>query len=528
MKTPIKNRQHTPGIAKAVSNALKMVALTFCVSLSLLSAPGFASNSAQLSTLNSQITNLEKSITQDEQAIKQLERSIWGLDAKILEAQKQVRKERDQRRAEYHDIKRDVKRQGFEIEGIKKSISLIDQDIELVQRDSQRSQEYFNSLNPLKRKLEETSHLEKLAENQAKVEALLEEKQALIESLNAATTKHKLLEEKLKIVEASLEETALEDDTRFANLLKEREQAGNKITRMRNQIKQDKSNIALLKRKASDLKKRIARSKNKANQKVATKTKAAPEKKASTKKPAPATNKAPAYVFVISGDQEPNIEDKLKLKDWVESYGAKYIQARWNGFDTTAQSTSQGTETFKQQFAKMLDKIEKNAKIILIGHGRGGGAAIEAATEVAFNANRTIEFLAAIDPIGDENLRANIVYNTTVNCNKPIVDDQISNTEYLTCLRESKKRLITANVKHFYNRWQKDGKGPEDFYRRIKAIDDNGEDIEIPTATGRFATAESILADQKRVFIGDPDKAHEEILSEEARNLPRLLVKHLR
>lgn len=514
-----------PGIATAVLKALQITVLT-CI-FSWGAAYSYAASQSQLSALNSQITNLQQSIRQDEDAITKLERTLWGLDAKILDAQKQIRKERDELRAAYHDIKRDAKKQLFDIEGIKKAIELIDQDIELVQRDSQRSQEYFNSLNPLKRQFEEASHSEKLQENQAKVEQLLTEKQTLIESLTAAETKHKLLKEKLKIAEGNMEDISLEEDARFADLLVNREQDGQRIIAMRNQVKSDKARLVSLKRKRGVMRQQIAKAKQAEEEATEQSvTQAVSEPESNPAETAATGKKRPAYVFVISGEQEPDIEKSLKLKEWVESYGAQYIQAKWNGFD--AAGNNAGTDHFKEQFLSKLQAIENDAKIILIGHGRGGGAAIEAATEVAFNASRTIEFLAVIDPIGDENLRANIVYDTKVKCTKPNPEDEITNTEYVSCLRESKKRLITANVKHFYNRWQKDGKGPEDFYRRIKAINDNGENIVIPTATGRFATAETIQEDQKRVYLGNSEEAHKKLLAEEARNLPRLLVKHLR
>lgn len=507
-----------PRIAKAVTNALKAAAFATL----LCGATSYANSSAELSTLKSQYTNLEKSIQQDKQAIKQLERVIWGLDAKVLDAQKLIRKERDLQRAEYHDIKRDVKKQGFDIERLNNSIALIDQEIELVQRDSQRSQDYFQSLNAIKKQFEESSHLEKLNANQEKVETLLAEKQIQVETKDSALAKLTLLQQKLEVAEAAMEDSALEEDARFTNLVKKRERSGKQIIRMRKQLKDDQGRLSFLTKKMGQVKSKIAANKSKAEAKTVAKAK---PKKPAVKKVAKSNGKQPAYVFAISGDQETNIEDALKLKDWVESYGAKYIQAKWNGFEP---SESLDSTQFMNDFSNQLSLIDENAKIILIGHGRGGGAAIKAATEIAFNANRTIEFLAVIDPIGSENLRANIVYNTTVSCAKPLENDQLTNTEYVTCLRESKKRVITSNVKHFYNRWQKDGQGPADFYRRIKAIDEEGNDIESPTATGRFVTAQSILADQKRVFLADEEEAHKALLTEEARNLPRLLVKHLR
>ncbi|MCG8668595.1 MAG: hypothetical protein MI867_04210 [Pseudomonadales bacterium] len=506
-------------IARAAETVVRALVL-----IVFLCASQAYANSQELNRVKTEINQLSRSIQQDEKAIKQLERIIWGLDAKILDAQKQIRKERDEQRADFHTLKRDVKKQGFDIERINNSISLIDQEIELVQRDSQRSQEYFNTLNPIKRQFEETAHLEKLSNNQDKVEALLSDKQSLIESKNAAEAKHNLMNEKLNIAKSTLDGINVENDPRFTSLINKRESSGFQITNMRKQLKQNKNRVSYLSNKAEKLKQQVSL----ATAKTKERTKAKP--KPVIKREVVETSipgKRPAIVFVVSGEQEKNIEDSLKLKDWVESYGARYIQARWNGFEQGADSDI-GDTRFMQQFAQQLERIDDRSKIIIIGHGRGGGAAIKAATEVAFNANRTIDFLAVLDPIGEQNLRANIVYDTPASCATPVKNDQATNTQYVNCLREAKKRIITANVKHFYNRWQKDGQGPADFQRRIKAIDENGEDVDAPTATGRFITANSITSDQKRVFFGKKEDAHKALLNDEARNLPRLLVKHLR
>ena len=479
--------------------------------LLIISAQNALASKSQLSQINIQISELKNSIKSDHTEIKKLERTLWGLDAKIFEAQKQLRRERDERRTRFHEVKREVKRQQFEIEGINKAIALIDQDIELVQRDSLRSQEYFNNLNPLKRQFEEASHQEKLAENQAKVEAFLDEKQTLVESLSNAQLKQNQLKENLISAETSLKDTNLEDDPRFSSLINERKTSGRQITEMRKEVKQTEANLSLLTRKASQLKEQIAIAESKARaSEVALAT-----KEIQMTPPAAILQrnyKPQAYVFVISGNGDIDIENILKLKDWVKSYGAHYVQASWDSLN------------FKEQ----LKAINQSDKIILIGHGLGGATAIKAATQDAFEADRDIEFLGVIDPIGADNLRANIVYDPTLNCNKPSEKDQLVNSEYMTCLNESRKRIITDNIKHFYNRWQKESPGPADFQRHITAIDNDGNDILFPTATGRFITADAIVEDQKRVFFGNKDKAHQLILEEEARNLPRLLVKYLR
>ncbi|PIE40884.1 MAG: hypothetical protein CSA49_06215 [Gammaproteobacteria bacterium] len=515
-------------IVKALVSTIKVAAcatLLTCTTL-LSSTLSYANSTAQLNTVKSQITNLKKTIQQDKQAIKQLEKVIWGLDAKVLNAQKTIRKERNQQRAAYHDIKRNVKQQEFDIERLNNAIALVDNDIEQVQRDSQRSHDYYQSLNTIKQKFEEADHFKKLKANQQQVEILLSKKQQLVETKDEAMNKLALLQQQLTLAKSTIEDSNLEDDPRFTSLLKQRNASGKKIQKMRSQLAKEKKRLSYLAKKVAQLNNAITTAST-GKEKSATAAISTQQKTPTihNKTATAQQGKRPTYVFVISGDQQTNIEDALQLKEWVESYGAQYIQARWNGFtDNEATDSSQ----FIADFSNQLSQLESKARIILIGHGRGGGSAIRAATEVAFNAGRTIEFLAVLDPIGDKNLRANIVYNTTINCTQPKKGDELTNSEYITCLKESKKRLITNNVKHFYNRWQKDSQGPADFYRRIKAIDENGQNIESPTATGRFVTAQSTLADQKRVFFGDQTEAHKALLAEEARNLPKLLVKHLR
>jgi len=233
-----------------------------------------------------------------------------------------------------------------------------------------------------------------------------------------------------------------------------------------------------------------------------------------------------SYVFVISGEQEPNIENTLHLKSWVESYGAKYIEANWNGFGNgSGPANSLG---FQEAFRDYIRQIPKDAKLILIGHGLGGGAAIEAATHIAYSEQRTIDFLAVLDPIGVEGLRANIVYDTKGACLKPDPNNTMTNAEYIACIKSSKKRMITSNIKYFYNRWQKDAKGPLDYQRQISSLDAHGKVVRVPTASGRFNIENGTESDQRRMYFAGDENAHKLLLAEEAKVLPKLLVQHLR
>ena len=158
----------------------------------------------------------------------------------------------------------------------------------------------------------------------------------------------------------------------------------------------------------------------------------------------------------------------------------------------------------------------------------GGGAAIDAATRIAYSEKRTIDFLAVLDPIGLEGLRANIVYDTKGACVKPDPDNTMTNAEYIACIKSAKKRLITSNIKFFYNRWQKDAKGPLDYQRQIPSIDARGNVVRVPTASGRFNIENGTESDQRRVYFAGDEDAHRLLLAEEAKVLPKLLVQHLR
>lgn len=491
----------------------------------LLNSPVVLASESKLISLTANINALSDKVQEERTEITTLERSIWALDAKILETRKELRKERDSRRADLHEAKRDLKRQTFEIERLQKAVELVDQEIELTQRDSQRSEEYFNSLNALKRQLESDTYNKKIASNSAKITQLEKEKKPLIEKVKIAQQKFELLQANLSEQQTSDSDSEFDNNPRLQALLNKREQHATNLISLRKSLGQQQAKLESLNEDKKSLAKALAKKKQTQVEKVSTVTAKAPE---STVESIP-ENSSSAYVFVISGEYVSDIEKTLNLKNWVESYGAKYIEANWNGIDLSqTNGEPNNTALFQSQFAKQLAEIPKTSKIILIGHGRGGGAAIEAATHTAFNLNRTIEFLAVLDPIGENNLRANIVYDTKLGCNKPSLKDQVTNVEYLACIHDSKPREITANVKHFYNRWQKDGKGPLDYLRRIKAIDNAGKDIDVPTATGRFVTNTAMISDQRRVFFEGDENAHRLLLSEEAKLLPKLLVKHLR
>lgn len=516
-----KNKAHCslkntgPITAQAVK-AILFAGLTSLVTLSASSS--YAAPS--LATYKTQISQVTQSLSADENQIKKIERVLWSLDKKILEQKKVVREERSNNRTAFHEAKRELKRQTFESQRIQTAIRLIEKDIQLTIRDSQRSTEYHNSLNAFRRQLESETHETKIAQNQQRTLQLTAEKNKLEEELTAINLESTAAAEKLKLLQEQGQETSVDLDPRLQSILAQRETQAALIISLRKQVKRNRGLLI----KTNTLYQELANHIKLANSAPAP---AAISPIGKKQKKQAAKPEFSSYVFAISGEYDANIEDTLQLKEWVESYTAKYIQASWNGF--SGNNDSRSTDAFKKQFQKHLESIHADANIILIGHGRGGGAAIEAATEIATKLNRSIEFLAVIDPIGEGNLRANIVYNNAqAFCPTPKENDRIINTEYSDCIRDAQRREITSNIKHFYNRWQKDNEGPLDYQRRIGVVNNKGDSVEAPTATGRFSTSASIEADQKRVFIGEDKDAHRTLLAQASKTLPKLLVKHLR
>lgn len=226
-----------------------------------------------------------------------------------------------------------------------------------------------------------------------------------------------------------------------------------------------------------------------------------------------------AYVFVISGKEAGKVERSLRLKKWVESYQAKYIEGNWNDLTGQDNANSGSMIKFLSQIEGELKSLPKSANLIFVGYGLGGGAVILAATEVAAKMNRKIDYLVAIDPMGPGGSRLNIVYKTSSDCY-----GRFEPSKYASCLQASQKRVIGSNVGNFYNRWQRESKLPIDAKDRVK-VNNKMETL----STGKFLLANaSIKSNQKRVFFDSEQKAHDLVLTDVASELPKLLVQYLR
>lgn len=233
----------------------------------------------------------------------------------------------------------------------------------------------------------------------------------------------------------------------------------------------------------------------------------------------------PAYVFVVSGSEDMDINDTLQLKEWVESYGAIFKSGSWNDLNNS-DAAPEDFSLFVKQISAEFAKVPSASKIILIGHGLGGGAAIKAATEIAVGMNRQVDLLVTLDPLGLGNLRANIVYQTDNLCPAPTGDPAID-LAYANCISTAMPRIITSNVKHFVNRWQKDSKLSDD-RRQLNLSQEEQASHSLKSSTGKFRLSRGVDADQQRTFYNRNNNAHLLLLSDAANNLPNLLIDYLR
>lgn len=498
-----------------------------------LSGTTLAATQSQINSSAAKVKSVKKSMSDTEAAIKQQEKELWELDKKVLEQRKQVREERNNARRSYHEAKRELKRQAFEIERIEKDLSLVEFDMDIVRRDMERDQRRHQSMNLLKQRLAESDYLVRQKEFNRQLAGLEVKKAPLVSELASAKETLQQLRDQLLAQQTGAEDN-IDQEPSVSALINKRDQTTRQLDQLKSNLKSQQNQLKSENQRFNQLVNEFKRKQKTGDSKSTTKKavtkttpKAVPKKAAQPKaKPFVDPGNYHSYVFAISGDQVPNIERSLRLKSWVESYNARYIEASWNGFsDGQGPKDSSG---FQEAFHEYIRQIPKDAKLILIGHGLGGGAAIDAATRIATKEGRMVDLLAVLDPMGADSLRANIVYEAETKCGQPDPKNTMTNSEYIECIKAAKKREITANVRRFYNRWQKDAKGPMDYQREIPSLDVNGKVVSVPTASGRFNIANGTESDQRRIYFAGAENAHTLLLQEQSRLLPKLLVQHLR
>lgn len=510
-------------------------------------APSHAAESAnaaydqKLVQLRQSLNNLEARASRDQVNLRRSERRFNVL-------KKSLRGLRATARSELRSTEKTLGKVQQRSNQIQRDIDLYADRILEVERDSRRAQARIQGQNVIIQELNRTQHNKLLERNESRIIAYQVE-MSKVES-EANLVKKELERARFDLLRARSKSQSIQVDDQPELVVLRRKMDALSAAAIKSKAKAGKANEAL--RVAIDAKPTevVAAKKSisapvkrsvalKPKPKTQTPRRVQPQVKPIAVIPAPKPKKVkqkpipidttPAYVFVISGDDE-SIEQYLELKDWVESYGAVYIQGRWDGLYPSKKGRAKaGTKLFLAQIETEFKKIPKKSNVILIGHGQGGGAAISAATQVAKKLGRRIDYLVALDPLGQGNLRANIVYQ--VKGDGCIAPDggTLSNKAYLNCLAESSKRVITSNVKNFYNRWQKESTGLGDVARIIEVEDVAGRAVASRSSTGKFSIASAgTKTDQKRVYYGGNEDAHLELLEDVSAILPNLLVRYIR
>ena len=236
---PYRSQKNTGSVRVKTPRTLSLAGWVFAGLLS--TAPMVAHAAPNLASYDKQLNQIKSSLTADNNQIKKIERTLWSLDSKILDQRKSLRKERTNNRTAYHDAKREVKRQTFEIQRIQNAIRLLDKDIQLTLRDTQRSTDYHNSLNPFKRQLESEAHEAKIAQNNQRANQLQSEKVKQEAELQAIMVNSEAAQQQLLALQAQKKDSTLDLDPRLQSILAQRETQATLIISLRKQVKRNRS-----------------------------------------------------------------------------------------------------------------------------------------------------------------------------------------------------------------------------------------------------------------------------------------------
>lgn len=133
------------------------------------------------------------------------------------------------------------------------------------------------------------------------------------------------------------------------------------------------------------------------------------------------------YVVFVNGYQDCCAWDMNIVRNSLPR-DSEIIDVPWDSFIDGAKqrSNTSNDSLFLRQGKEILNKLDPNRPLILIGHSFGGDSIISLLPRI----NRRIQFVGVIDPTAAGGLR------------KPIT-----------------RRTIPSNVDYFFNRWQKNGLG---------------------------------------------------------------------
>ena len=169
------------------------------VLMCMLWGTAHAVTQAQINSSAATVKQLKQAMADSEAAIRSQEKNLWSLDKQILDNRKVIREERTEERKLFHEAKRQLKLQTFEIERIEKDISLVDFDIDIVRRDMERDQQRHTGLNVLKQRLAQSDYEARQQEYQKQMADLEAKKQPMLAELEKAKVTLGGLQQQLEV-----------------------------------------------------------------------------------------------------------------------------------------------------------------------------------------------------------------------------------------------------------------------------------------------------------------------------------------
>lgn len=404
----------------------------------------------------------------------------------------------------------ELKKQNLRVTKLERDAEVLTEQIKKINTENESLVKKFEELNILQQSLEKTSHNKALGSNESKITLIKLD----LDKVNSSLKSSRIDADRAKrVYESQKRLLSLYGQENNPELLK---------------LEQSLKNISQQLVKAERAKSAELRRLNKIKSaKTAKKSRSVAVVSKQTHKKQFEVNSNPkekAWVYIVSGEQVKDLGRHLAIKEWLSAFDVTYMETSWGqGISGTDKEIEVG---FIRQFRNDLGRIPTSSKLILIGHGLGGGAVIKAATEVAYAEGRIVDLLVALDPVGENKLKANIVFQPSSACSLP-GDDQ-AKLNYFICMNEAKYRKITPNIKHFYNRWQKNAGLASDKHRQYRISDGEGNLLVLPTATGKFyIESKRTLADQKRVTSSGALKNGRLLIDKANQDIPNLLVQYL-
>lgn len=441
----------------------------------------------------------EKSRASLNAGINAYRKQLSGFSGQLKKHKEDLRVKRASSSSALHESENKLKKQELRVTQLERDADQLTSKIRKIKAENKSLVKEFKNLNVFQQGLERSKHKQALGRNESKITLIQLDVDKINNSLKSSRSS---VDNARRVYESQKRLSNIFNEENNPKILK-LQQAINNISLQLDKAKREKNSQL----KLANVPKKVKQQKAKEN--VVNTDKGHKEK---------------AWVYIVSGERVKNLGDLLGMKNWIKSFNVEYIETRWGrmvfGTDEDIKSG------FIKQFRADLDRIPEGSKLVLIGHGLGGGAAIQAATKVAYSEGKTIDLLVALDPVGVNKLRANIVYQPSTLCALPGNDE--ARLAYFVCMDAAKPRRITPNVKHFYNRWQKNGGAAADKHREYRISDGEGNLLVLPTSTGKFYLENNgTQADQKRIFYKSLVKKDQALITEAGQELPNLLVQYL-